>query len=216
MRIDDNEYFLNYEDILRKDFPIERHETETDKSEFVYDHIDLIGENFVSERLFKLKVLDWLNDGHVKLFRSPAEGNYLVRLMDTSLSPQTQIGRMLHSVSTTAYECDNCTWSNFIKYGIVKTVSVDEVSLSVPTIGEVSFDPNYINSETGNKKIEEFFTEKEKRTDENGMPITVTVGKEYSNNLLPDGANTTMLRFIDFLPGTEIILGLTPNAKPED
>lgn len=216
MRIDDNEYFLNYEDILRKDFPAERHETETDKTVPVYDHIDLIGENFVSERLFKLKVLDWLNDGHVKLFRSPAEGNYLVRLMDTSLSPQTQIGRMLHNVSTTAYECDDCIWSNFIKYGIVKTVSVNEVSLSVSTIGEVSFDPNYINPETGNKKVEEFFTEKEERIDDNDTPVTVTVGKEYSNNLLPDGANTTMLRFIDFLPGTEIILGLTPNAKPED
>jgi len=34
-----------------------------------------------------MAALDWLNDGKPKLFRSPAEGNYLVRLMNASLTP---------------------------------------------------------------------------------------------------------------------------------
>jgi hypothetical protein len=38
-------------------------------------------ENIKLEREFKNAVLDWLNDGIPKLFKSPYEGNYIVRLM---------------------------------------------------------------------------------------------------------------------------------------
>lgn len=65
---------------------------------------DLTSENIIAERVFKLSVLDWLNDGKPKLFRSPSEGNYIVRLMNVSMSPQTALGRMLHSFTATAYE----------------------------------------------------------------------------------------------------------------
>jgi hypothetical protein len=34
-----------------------------------------------------MAVLDWLNNGKPKLFRSPAEGNYVLRLMNISMSP---------------------------------------------------------------------------------------------------------------------------------
>ena len=54
--------------------------------------------------MFKLAVMDWLNDGNPKLFRSPTEGNYVVRLLNISLSPNTTVGRMLHQFSATAYE----------------------------------------------------------------------------------------------------------------
>jgi hypothetical protein len=39
---------------------------------------NLTGDNFRRERNFKLAVLDWLNDGRPKLFRSPGEGNYII------------------------------------------------------------------------------------------------------------------------------------------
>ena len=35
----------------------------------------LVSYNILAERKFKLEVLEWLNDGNVKLFRSPTEGN---------------------------------------------------------------------------------------------------------------------------------------------
>ena len=65
---------------------------------------NLVNHNFASERQFKLAVLNWLNNGKPKLFRSPAEGNYVIRLMNISMSPNTQLGRMLHTVSATGYE----------------------------------------------------------------------------------------------------------------
>ena len=56
------------------------------------------------EKEFKLEVLDWLTNGEPKLFKSPKEGNYIIRLMNVSLSPNDTLGRMLHTFSATAYE----------------------------------------------------------------------------------------------------------------
>ena len=61
-------------------------------------------------------VLDWLNNGEPKLFRSPTEGNYIVRLMNISLSPEETLGRMLHSFNSTAYEIANFSYDNLVKY----------------------------------------------------------------------------------------------------
>jgi hypothetical protein len=48
---------------------------------------NLLDTNLASERLFKLKVLEFFNDGKPKLFRSPTEGNYIVKLMNVSMTP---------------------------------------------------------------------------------------------------------------------------------
>ena len=66
--------------------------------------INLVDYNFTAERDFKLEVLEWLNNGKPKLFRSPAEGNYVIRLMNVSLSPDDKLSRMLHTFSATGYE----------------------------------------------------------------------------------------------------------------
>jgi hypothetical protein len=58
MFTDDNEFFNNYEDILREEFPRERHEKVLERAKYVYNQRNLIKENFTSERLFKLSVLD--------------------------------------------------------------------------------------------------------------------------------------------------------------
>ena len=80
---------------------------------------NLSGENFQKEREFKLQVLDWLTNGKPKLFRSPGEGSYLVRLMNTSLTPNDTLGRMLHSFQCTAYEIADLTFDNLQKYGML-------------------------------------------------------------------------------------------------
>ena len=74
------------------------------------------GYNMFAERKFKLKVLDWLNDGKLKLFKSPAEGNYLVCLMNISLTPEDKLGRMIHNFSCTAYEIQEYTYNNLSNF----------------------------------------------------------------------------------------------------
>jgi hypothetical protein len=80
---------------------------------------DSYGEKITRERIFKTEVLNWLNNGKPKLFRSPTEGNFIVRLMKISLSPEDKLGRMLHTFSSTAYEiaafnCENLRKLNLL------------------------------------------------------------------------------------------------------
>jgi hypothetical protein len=74
--------------------------------------------DFVYEREFRDKVMDFLYDNTVKLFRSTTEGNFLIKLMDISFTPNQTLGRMLYSFSATAYEVDECSIENYSKYGI--------------------------------------------------------------------------------------------------
>ncbi len=74
--------------------------------------------DFTLEREFRDKVIDFLYNGKVKLFKSASEGNILIRLMNISLTPNQQVGRMLYTFNATAYEIDDCTVENFDKYGI--------------------------------------------------------------------------------------------------
>ena len=90
----------------------------------------LTGENIAIERKFKLEALNWLNNGKPKLFRSPTEGNYVVRLMNVSLSPNDTLGRMLHTFSATAYEVGENEVEELIKNSII---SFKEGGISRPS-----------------------------------------------------------------------------------
>ena len=87
---------------------------------------DLVDYNFAAERIFKMKVLEFLNDGKPKLFRSPSEGNFIVRLMNSSLAPNDTVGRMLHTFSTTATEIADCTTKELESYGIIDNQTKEE------------------------------------------------------------------------------------------
>ena len=76
---------------------------------------NLSTENIRMERDFKMEVLNWLNDGKPKLFRSAAEGNFLVRLMNVSLSPNDTLGRMIHTFNANAYEVGVCDIRSLLK-----------------------------------------------------------------------------------------------------
>ena len=65
---------------------------------------NLTDENIYHERDYKMELYKWLTNGEPKLFRSPTEGNYVIRLMNVSLTPNDQLGRMLHTFQATAYE----------------------------------------------------------------------------------------------------------------
>lgn len=84
-----------------------------------YNIRDLITDNIRAERLFKTEVLDWLNNGGIKLYRSPTEGNFIVRLMNVTTSPTDSLGRMLHTFNCSAYEMSEPTYDNLISFGIL-------------------------------------------------------------------------------------------------
>lgn len=68
---------------------------------------NLVTDNIFKEKQYKLEVLNWLNNGENKLLKTATEGNYYVRLMNVSLSPNDTLGRMLHTFNAIAYEVEN-------------------------------------------------------------------------------------------------------------
>ena len=103
------------------------------------------------ERDFKLEALDWLTNGKPKLFRSPAEGNYIIRLTDVSLSPVDSLGRMLHNFSGTAYEIKEYTHKNLIETGLIKDnllIGVNKIietkSTGGVSLANLDLSPNYL------------------------------------------------------------------------
>ena len=81
---------------------------------------DIVGENIKRERDYKLNLLTWLNNGKPKVFKSPYEGNYIVRLMNVQLSPEETTSRMIHSFTAQAVEIAEYNYDNLIKYDLLK------------------------------------------------------------------------------------------------
>ena len=107
----------------------------------------LSAENFRKEREFKNEVLEWLTNGKPKLFRSPGEGSFLVRLMNTSLSPNDTLSRMLHTFSCTAYEIAECTFENLRNYGMLMKEKIETRDLE---FSQSNLSKNSNGSWTGN------------------------------------------------------------------
>ena len=124
--LDNNESFITKKELCLEDKILERQNSPYNlSSENNYDNknfstTNLIDYNIYAERKFKLALLDWLGNGEIKLFKSPTEGNYLVRLTNISLAPEEKLGRMLHSFSCTAYEVKECNYESLLELGFYK------------------------------------------------------------------------------------------------
>ncbi|MGN0992866.1 MAG: hypothetical protein ACI4PE_03000 [Bacilli bacterium] len=81
--------------------------------------------DYTYERDFREKVMEFLYDNNVKLFRSPTEGNILVKLMDISFTPEQTLGRLVYSFSCNAYEIAEFTTENCNLYNIQPLGEVD-------------------------------------------------------------------------------------------
>lgn len=127
---DEEHLFVTEEELgLEKDNQLRTASSSKRIKNFDVQTTSLTSYNIMAEREFKLQALDWLNDGEIKLFRSPTEGNYLVRLMNVTLTPNTTVGRMVHTFNCQAYEMDNCNYENLVKYNIINGGQINEVSL---------------------------------------------------------------------------------------
>ncbi len=95
--------------------------------QFNYDHGISPYKDYQYEYHFREKVLDFLYDEQPKLFRSPTEGNMIVKLTNINLTPNQTLGRLLYSFNATVVEIDECTPENLMKYGIFRTGSETDI-----------------------------------------------------------------------------------------
>ena len=151
----------------------------------------LNAENFAMERDFKLEALDWLTNGKPKLFRSPAEGNYIIRLTDVSLSPVDSLGRMLHNFSGTAYEIKEYTHKNLIETGLIKDnllIGVNKIISSRGTGGvslaNLDLNTNYLErigiSQVSGLKFN-ISSSDNVYVEINGSDVNVSLSSDFSN-----------------------------------
>lgn len=161
-----------------------------DFKKYKYANTNLESDNIALEREFKLEVLDWLNNGKPKIFKSPNEGNYIVRLMNAQLSPEDILGRMLHNFSCTAYEIGPFEYNKLIECGILNiNPELNGTYLKYMTVPLMIRDENY--AELSPIK----YIKEENRN------IYYASGE-----LLKFGAAIENLMLTDMLPGTEIFV----------
>lgn len=95
--------------------------------------------DYTYERDFREKVLEFLQNGKPKLFKSPTEGNIIVRLMDVNCTPNQSLDRMIYSLTTTANEIDDNTMKNYLKYGFYNPGSYStDFSIMESYLGQIS------------------------------------------------------------------------------
>ena len=166
-----------------------------------YDHI--------YEREFREKVIDFLYDNSIKLFRSTEEGNILIKLMDISFTPETALGRMIYSFSGTAYEIDECSIDNYNKYNI-STIGVYNpyIEYVYSKIGQISDTVNAF------QEILDIIQEKIDRNTNSGYINTIEyieslrINFESKPYLIKVGTDGTLEPVIDGdILETNIILG---------
>lgn len=189
-------YIIRNGEVAYKDFQISGLISKISDEESIFlslDNLDsndfetnLTPENYYYERQFKLEVLDWLNNGQSKLFRSPAEGNYIVQLMNISLTPTDSIGRMLHTFNCNAYEI--CEYS---------IENLEKLNFRFSYINEVNKYTKFFSSMTLDTLLQQY---------EDWIETAVYNDEEYykiSNNLA-----FSNFRIDNLKPGDKILLQL--------
>ena len=102
--------------------------------QYKYDRGIQNHEDFLLEKIYRDKVMEFLTNGEPKLFRSGPEGNILVQLTAVTFKPEKGLGRGVYSFSATATEIADSTYKNCLKYNLVS--SAGPVTLEIDGGGD--------------------------------------------------------------------------------
>lgn len=147
-----------FSDIITANPEDNRHYTPAYTAKINNLRTNITADNIYNERQFKLKVLEWLNNGEPKIFRSPTEGNYIVRIMNVSLTPLDQLSRMLHTFQCTAYEVADWNFQNLNNFNLIKlsdesTSNVKIIQIQPKNMINSSFVSKYNDSISFGKEV---------------------------------------------------------------
>ena len=104
--MDEHNLFTTMKDIYQYDEVVD-----------LYNQEEITMYDYTYERDFRNKVIEFLQDGKYKLFKSPTEGNIIVRLMDVNTTPDAKLGRLISNFSANAHEVATANMANYKKYG---------------------------------------------------------------------------------------------------
>ena len=105
--------------------------------------------DFTYERAFRDEVNKFLKDGKPKIFKSPTEGNLIVRVTNVSLSPETSLSRLIYNFSCNVVEIDEAILSKYKEYRIMSDLpNLMDINAIVDTghtheTGDVNNSPDF-------------------------------------------------------------------------
>jgi hypothetical protein len=135
-KMDDNKLFTSDEDLYTYDDVISAYQNRR-----IAEGIDYY--DYKLEHDFREKVLEFLQDGKPKLFKSATEGNIIVRLMDVTTQPNQTLNRMLYSFSANAFEIAEATMENYQKYNFYQVGEWSDSFKNYETkLGQISLELN--------------------------------------------------------------------------
>lgn len=108
--MDDNKLFCNQKVIYTYDDIVSLYKDYENQNRIGYNN------NYIYERDFRHLVIKFLTNGKPKLFKSPTEGNVIVRLTDINFTPNQSLDRMIYSFTATGNEIAEDGIPNYIKY----------------------------------------------------------------------------------------------------
>ena len=121
-QMDKNATFIDWKKLNLETAPAQRG---AEEYEYIA-HSSLTSDNIFAERIFKLEVLEWLNDGKPKILKTPTEGNYIVRIMGVTMAPNDTLGRMLHTFNCTATEIAPFEYNFLDKFNFIEIQDLDK------------------------------------------------------------------------------------------
>lgn len=169
-----------------------------------YVGTDITSYNMASERIFKNEVLYWLNNGENKLLKTPAEGLFLVRLMNIALSPKDTLSRMIHDFSAVAYEIGPTDLASLKDYHLLDNLT-DENAEEDPTISSTNLLDLYLQEKTKNPDLTIL-----------SLPSTDLIAFKLSDMTPGDKVLLTVRGADDVLEEVEITIGITGTYELED
>ena len=89
--------------------------------------------NYIVEREFRNRLVEWLNDGKSKVFKSDTEGLILCKITNVSFEPIQALGRMIYNFSCTVSEIEEINKETLRNYGIMPEYEKKEVRDSAHT-----------------------------------------------------------------------------------
>lgn len=151
-----NNYYSAYKensgikDLARNDFQEWIKDTSRDypQSNMVgdtsYRFLTTTENDWMWEREFREELVEWLNDGEPKLYRSMPEGSMVVMLTDVNLTPMQGRSRLNWDFTATVYEIAEADSLELLdSLGIYKTVKLPE-AIQGDGGGSVDPEPEYV------------------------------------------------------------------------
>ena len=129
---DENYLFMTKEELYGK----EDSEINQIFSQYAQNNIN---RDFIAERKFREKVISFLNNAEVKMFRSMTEGMILVKPTSVTLSPNQSLGRLVWTINISLSEIGEASIENCKKYNIQKIEGTESEKGTLINIGYADF-----------------------------------------------------------------------------